>query len=413
VTTEPAPRTATTDPVYSRAQIVARAGVDAPFVDRLRDLGMISAAPGDRYTEGDVRRIRILHSLEAAGMPMHAVAEGMRRGVIGLGFVDDPAYRLFTGLTNETFREASARTGVPFELLAAIREATGSPQPGPDDRVRELELDAIPAIALEVSNGVRVPVVERQLRAYGDNLRRIADVEADWWMTDVIMPVLASGGGLADVGPKTSAFSNALQPLAERAIIALYRGQQTHAWMKNFYEAFEEGMTRAGLYNPVERPPAICFLDLSGYTRLTDQRGDAAAADLAGRLSRLVNRTSAQHGGKPIKWLGDGVMFHFRDPGPGVLAALEMIDGARESDLPPAHVGLHAGPVLFQEGDYFGRTVNVAARIADYARQGEVLVSDEVVAAAPDLDGVRFEPIGRVELKGLTETIPLQVARRA
>jgi adenylate cyclase len=91
-----------------------------------------------------------------------------------------------------------------------------------------------------------------------------------------------------------------------------------------------------------------------------------------------------------------------------------MVEGAKEAGLPPAHVGLHAGPVLFQEGDYFGRTVNVASRIADYARQGEVLVSDEVVAAAPGLAavGIRFEPIGPVELKGMTEAVSLQVARR-
>ncbi len=406
-------KAATTEPVYTRAEVASRAGVDADFVRRLCELGILVSGGDDRFSVGDVRRAQILHSLDLAGMPMEAVADGMRRGVLTLDFVDAPAYEIFAGLTTETFREASDRTGVPFELLAAIREATGSTLPAPDDRLRQIEIDAIPSVALMLRNGVRMQVIERHIRATGESLRRIAEVEADWWMSDVIMPVLQRGGTLADVGPGTAEFSDTLQPLSEQALIAMYRGQQTHTWMKNMFEAFETGMTRAGLYNPVERPPAICFLDLSGYTRLTDQRGDAAAADLAGRLSRLVQRTSTQHGGKPIKWLGDGVMFHFRDPGPGVVAALEMVEGARESDLPPAHVGLHAGPVLFQEGDYFGRTVNVASRIADYARQGEVLVSEEVVAASPDLEGVRFESIGKVELKGLTETIPLHVARRA
>jgi adenylate cyclase len=87
-----------------------------------------------------------------------------------------------------------------------------------------------------------------------------------------------------------------------------------------------------------------------------------------------------------VKWLGDGVMFYFGEPGHGVLAALEMVEGAATQGLPPARVGIHAGPVVFQEGDYFGRTVNIAARIADYARPGEVLVSQEVVDAA---DGTR------------------------
>ncbi len=81
------------------------------------------------------------------------------------------------------------------------------------------------------------------------------------------------------------------------------------------------------------------------------------------------------------------------------MAALEMLEAVTTGALPPAHVGIHAGPVVFQEGDYFGRTVNVAARIADYARPGEVLVSQEVadeVGRTP----VAFAEIGPVELKG-------------
>ena len=106
-----------------------------------------------------------------------------------------------------------------------------------------------------------------------------------------------------------------------------------------------------------------------------------AAAELAEQLGRLVQRASVQHGGRPVKWLGDGVMFFFPNPGPGVVAALEMVAGVAEAGLPPAHVGLHAGPVIFQEGDYYGQTVNVASRIAEYARPGEVVVSQEVVDA--------------------------------
>ena len=396
---------------YTRAEVATRAGVAPAFVDRLCDLRILTAQAAE-FTEGDMRRTRIMHSLEAAGLPLEAIGEGVRRGIVDLGFVDDPAYELFTGLTDETYQQVSDRTGIPFEVLAAMREASGSTPPRPDDRLRALELETLPALQLEIEFGMRPQAIERLLRAWGDSLRRMADVESDLWNNDVIQPIFASGKSFADVGPLTAAFSNALQPLAARELIALYRGQQSNAWMRNFFAGFETGLAKAGLYNPIERPPAICFLDLSGYTRLTEERGDAAAADLAGRLSRLVNRTSGEHGGKAIKWLGDGVMFHFREPGPGVLAALEMVEGAQEAKLPPAHVGIHAGPVLFQEGDYFGRTVNTASRIADYARRGEVLVTDDVVAAT-DVEGVTFESIGPVELKGLTETIPLHIAHRA
>ena len=80
--------------------------------------------------------------------------------------------------------------------------------------------------------------------------------------------------------------------------------------------------------------------------------------------------------------------------------------------LPAAHVGIHAGPVVFQEGDYFGRTVNVAARIAEYVRPGEVLVSQEVVDAIEGTEA-RFTPIGHVELKGVSGTLQLHSAHRA
>ncbi len=133
---------------------------------------------------------------------------------------------------------------------------------------------------------------------------------------------------------------------------------------------------------------------------------------MAEQLGRLVQRTSIQHGGRPVKWLGDGVMLYFRDPGPGVVAALDMVDGVTDAGLPPAHVGLHAGPVLFQEGDYFGQTVNLASRIAEYARPGEVLVTQAVVDASAN-GGATFTEIGPVELKGVSGTTHLHSAHRA
>ena len=97
------------------------------------------------------------------------------------------------------------------------------------------------------------------------------------------------------------------------------------------------------------------------------------------------------------------------DPDP--TAAVEMTEAVVSQGLPPAHVGIHAGPVIFQEGDYFGRTVNLAARIAEYARPGEVLVSQEVVDAA-DAGPVTFTEIGPVELKGVSGPLHLYTARR-
>jgi adenylate cyclase len=105
-------------------------------------------------------------------------------------------------------------------------------------------------------------------------------------------------------------------------------------------------------------------------------------------------------------------MFYFPDPGPGVVAALAMVDAVAGENLPPAHVGLHAGPVVFQEGDFYGQTVNIAARIGDYARPGEVLVS-RVVVDASDAALVTFREVGPVELKGVAGVVELYAAAPA
>jgi adenylate cyclase len=173
----------------------------------------------------------------------------------------------------------------------------------------------------------------------------------------------------------------------------------------------EVQLAAMGLHSRLDHPPAMCFLDITGYTQLTQERGDAAAAQLAEQLGRLVQRTSVRHGGRPVKWLGDGVMIHFPNPGQGVLAALEMVAGVVEAGMPPAHVGLHAGPVIFQEGDYYGQTVNVAARIAAHAQAGEVLVSQAVIDASSGA-AVAFRGVGPVELKGVSGAMLLYAAHR-
>jgi adenylate cyclase len=210
----------------------------------------------------------------------------------------------------------------------------------------------------------------------------------------------------------TNRWGEEMAALTERALLAIYHAQQEHAWNENFIREVENALERSGLRSSPARPPAMCFLDISGYTRLTEERGDEAAAELAGRLSRLVQQTAERHRGKVVRWLGDGVMIYFREPGQGVLAALQMMEEVTDAGLPPAHVGLHAGPVVFQGGDYFGRTVNIAARIADYARPGELLVSQEVIDAS-DLPEVVLTAIGPVELKGMSQPLRLHAAARA
>ena len=156
----------------------------------------------------------------------------------------------------------------------------------------------------------------------------------------------------------------------------------------------------------------MSFLDLVGYTRLTEQRGDAAAAALAETLAVLVDRSAREHGGVPVKWLGDGVMVHYREPAGAVRSALRLVEQLPQAGLPPAHVGVAAGPVVVQGGDYFGRTVNLAARIAAHAGAGQVLVSGRVAESTPP-QGVSFVELGRLRFKGIARPVRVLEARGA
>jgi adenylate cyclase len=236
------------------------------------------------------------------------------------------AYDRFAGLSGTTFQQLSASTGIPLELLMVVREAVGFAAPRPEDHVREDELSVVSTIQLQLAKGFRPVVIERWLRVYGDSLRRIAETQAAWWDSEVEMALLASGMTEAEMLQAQADLGSQVAPLTEQALLAIYRGQQEHAWTQGFVGLVEGALDRAGLYRRLERPPAVCFLDLTGYTRLTQERGDQAAADLAARLAGLVRRSAQEHDGTPVKWLGDGVMFYFREPGNAVLAAVEMAE---------------------------------------------------------------------------------------
>ena len=322
-----------------------------------------------------------------------------------------PPIERFSALSGVTFAQLAERTGVPVELLMLIREATGSSPPQPDDRVRDGELPYAEFIEFQVAAGFDPIAIQRLLRAAGDSLRRLAETESAWWNSEVMAPAMAAGKQPDDV--VGADFVTRMNVLSERAVIEMYRLQQAKAWTANIIDGLETMLAAAGLHSRLEHPPAMCFLDITGYTRLTQEHGDAAAAQLAEQLGRLVQRTSIKHGGRPVKWLGDGVMFYFPNPGPGVVAALEMVEGVAEAGLPPAHVGLHAGPVIFQEGDYYGAD-------GERRRRGSPSTPDPARCSSARRwstpragSDVAFREIGPVELKGVGGAMRLHAASRA
>jgi adenylate cyclase len=150
------------------------------------------------------------------------------------------------------------------------------------------------------------------------------------------------------------------------------------------------------------------FADIAGYSLLTELYGDEAAADLAMRFASSASAVACDHGAEVVKGLGDAVMVHADDAGQAVRLALDLLrELARDDLMPPMHAGLHTGPAVGRGGDWWGATVNVAARVAAVAGPGQVLLTEATRLSAGQTDSVRLRELGPLRLKNIT--LPVQV----
>jgi adenylate cyclase len=390
------------------------AGVREAEVARLVELGILTARDGSRpFLESDVPKVRLAVACERAGLPMEGIVSAIRAGRLSFTFLEGTPFRRWAVRSGRTYRQVSQDTGIPLDTLGAALESMGFARVGPDEPMREDELQVVPLVQHGLASGIfDLAWLTRLGRAHVEGLRLITTAWGDVYQARFEGPVLASGGDQRAAMERAAQLSIDFLPLGDPALLAMYHRQEELLWTEGLVERIEHELEQAGMLGRAGRVPAMLFLDLVGYTRLTEEQGDAAAAALAERLAVLVDRSSRGHGGVPVKWLGDGVMVYFREPAGAVQSALEMVEELPAAGLPPAHVGVAAGPVVVQGGDYFGRTVNLAARIAAHAAAGQVLVSDSVTEPGPPQD-VRFIEVGPVQLKGIANAVPLLEARRA
>jgi class 3 adenylate cyclase len=383
-------------------------------IGRMVDLGVLvardEAAP---FLTIDLRKVRLALACERAGLPMDGIAAAIRAGRLSFAFLEASPYHRWAVPSDRTYRQVSEETGVPLDVLRETLESMGFAWTSPDDPMREDELEVIPVLQMGISTGILDKRwMARVGRAYAEGLRLAALVETEIFQARFEGPALDSGAGQRQVMELASELAAPFMPLVDRALMGIYRRQQELVWTDHQVLNIEAALEEVGAIARPDRVPAMCFVDLAGYTRLTEEQGDQAAAELASTLAVLVERLSRAAGGTPVKWLGDGVMLHFRRPAGAVEASLAMVGELPSAGLPPAHVGVAAGPVVVQGGDYFGRTVNLASRVAGRAQAGQVLVTEAVAAAVPG-DGVAFSDLGELRLKGFTAPVRLLEARRS
>src|SRR4029453_5255515 len=351
----------------SPTERAARAGISSEECERLVGFGILVPREGGRpFRAVDALKIRVARACEEGGLPMEGMAEAVRAGLLSFAFVESWPFEPWGSRRPQTHLELAEEAGLPFEALRRLLEAFGFARLEPEDVVAEAERP----IALLAGRIVDLGIVDeaalaRLGRVYEEAFRRIALAETEIYHSGVEMPLLRSGMDERRTMERASSLSPSLTGMLDAALMAAYRRQQELTWPEHQIEHIEQALEDAGVSLPAAPPTAMCFLDLSGYTRLTDEHGDAEAAALAGRLADIVQLRSRPHGGEVVKWVGDGVMFRFRDPSGAGGSPLHRGETLTARRLPPAHVGVAAGPVIRQGGDYYGRTVNLAPRISD------------------------------------------------
>jgi class 3 adenylate cyclase len=385
----------------SEEEVARRAGVTAERVRELVEVGVLEEGEDqdEPFRSGDALRVRLVDELEASGIAPERVAAAIAGGTLSLSYLDlfpDPPPR-----SNRTHAEVCDELGIPFGLVQRIYAGFGLPRPERDAYVREDDLAIISGLPILFGAGLGDGEVLRAARVWGEGVRRVAYHQVHSFHELIEEPFRRQG--LSDGEVLDAALTQVgvhLIPYVHKLVGWLYgRHFESHA-IEHRIGHVETALEAAGLQRkPAPYPQASVFADLTGSTQLTEKLGDEAASEVALRLAELMQEVADRHRGLAVKMLGDGVHFHFQDPFAAVRASLDFVDEVVPRGLPSAHVGVNAGPVNYTDGDYYGLTVIIAARIAARAGAGEVLVGESVPAHGVP-PGVRFKELGPVALKG-------------
>jgi class 3 adenylate cyclase len=159
---------------------------------------------------------------------------------------------------------------------------------------------------------------------------------------------------------------------------------------------------------PSDPEASFLFADIAGFTALTEAHGDEQAVQLVEEFATAVEAELPRVDGEYVKAIGDALMLRVPDPGDAVRLGLWITRNAMSGhQAPSVRVGGNHGSAVERGGDYFGATINVAARVSALAGGGEVLVTGQMAGLAPDLEGVLYESRGRQVLRNVAEPVEI------
>ncbi|UTI65801.1 guanylate cyclase [Paraconexibacter antarcticus] len=383
----------------STADVARRVGVTPATLKRWVSGGVVPLGDAG-WTQGMIAHARIVARLRERGHPLAEIRQATDDGRLAFGYaedllrVDEPDY---------TLAEAAKETGLEPALIERIGSSLGFSVSW-TAQITEDDVQMLRYSAAALAAGLPLVAFLQMCRVYGQALAQVADAEVRLFHLYVHEPLMREGIPGLQMAEEMEGLTRQLLPLASPLMDHLHQRFLHHFVEQDVIGHMESDLSETQLDLGRLRV-AIAFADLAGYTRLTEEQGEEEAVGAVERFVEAVEHTLPEDA-RVIKTIGDEVMVVGSDPAALVDWAVGFQSLMTERPLP--RIGVHYGETLYRDGDYYGREVNLAARVAARSAGGEVIVTRPLVdAAGPHLE---FERIGEVRLKGFTDPTELFLA---
>jgi adenylate cyclase len=391
------------DDVISLSEAARISGVAASTLRRWAEAGVVPVKRG-RWTEAAAAQARVVARMRERGRSLKELRDAAHEGRLATGYVEDVLPASERGLSRAQVAE---HTGLEEELVERIMTLLGTPA-ALGGTLTDQDLAAMEVIDDVLRTGFPLVAVLQLVRVYAQSIRRIAEAEVRLFHLYVHEPMIREGVDSLEMAEEMRGLTRELLPLTAPLMEYLHQ-----RYLRFFLEQDVIGHMEVDFAGQTQRQlgevqMAFCFVDLTGFTRYTEEEGDEEALDLVERFIETAEATLPAEA-LVVKTIGDEVMIV--SPEPVTLTEWAVGFLALFQERPQPRVGLHYGRAVYRDGDYFGREVNLTHRVVARALGGEVMATTPVVAAIGSSNYLEFDPIGRVELKGFPELVELFIVR--
>jgi adenylate cyclase len=358
---------------------------------------------GDLKGKAREARLALLEELSDEGVSL----EELRRADDENRLVLLPVERVFEeGKQRYTAAEIAKGAGIEPEFLAKLLQALGAPIPEEEDRAYgEADLEAAKRAKLFLDAGLPEQGVLETSRIIGISMASLAEANVDLVGEVFTQP----GVDERELAMRYAAAAKTMVPLLGETLLHAYG---IHLRERIRQAVITEAEVAAGRVSGSDEI-TIAFADLVGFTRLGESLEIEEIGDLTRRLFELAS-VAAQPPVRLVKMIGDAAMFASRDSQPLLDAVVDLVESAGTEEIPPLRAGVARGLALGRGGDYYGRPVNLAARITNFAHPDSVVVDQAVKDSIAQTNGRPFDFsfAGRRRFKGIQGEVPVHRVRR-